>query len=166
MEVAGMNLRSAMRKTVSAVVVMAVAVAVAGCGITIPTDPDGTLESASGSTLHVGVSPEPGLVVLDGDQPRGSLVELTEDFAESIDARIDWTVAGEESLVGGLETGDLDLAIGGFTDQTPWSDRAGMTRGYKKIEGADGRSLVILVPLGENALLTKLESFLDSEVGP
>lgn len=141
------------------------ALLVTGCGISIPTDPDGTLKSATGATLHVGASLEPGLVERDGAQLHGPLVELTEDFAASIDARVEWTVAGEESLVGDLEAGDIDLAIGGFTDQTPWADRAGMTRGYTQIEGADERTLVILVPLGENALLSALESFLDTEVG-
>jgi len=160
-----MSSPSAVGKRLSGILVFAVAMLMAGCGITIPTDPEGTLKSTTGSTLHVGVSPEPGLVVLDGEQPRGSLVNLTEEFAESIDARIEWTVAAEESLVGELEAGDIDLAIGGFTDQTPWSDRAGITRGYTKIKGADGRSLVILVRLGENAFLTELESFLDREVG-
>lgn len=143
---------------------MAVALLVAGCGITIPTDPDGTLKSVTGSTLHVGASPEPGLVVVDGAQLRGPLVGLTQEFAESINARIEWTVAAEESLVGELESGDLDLAIGGFTDQTPWAGRAGVTRGYTKIEGADGRALVMLMPLGENAFLAELETFLDKEV--
>lgn len=40
-----------------------------------------------------------------------------------------------------------------------------MTRGYTAIDGADGRSIVFLVPLGENAFLSELETFLDEEVG-
>ncbi|WP_300266450.1 hypothetical protein [Microbacterium sp.] len=138
---------------------------VSGCGVSIPADPDGTLESATGSTLHVGASLEPGLIERDGAQLHGPLVDLTETFAGSLNARVEWTVAAEESLIGELEAGDIDLAIGGFTDQTPWMDRAGVTRGYTQIDGADGRALVILVPLGENALLSTLESFLDTEVG-
>lgn len=160
------RLRSGVRRAVSGVLVISVALLAAGCGITIPTDPDGTLDSATGSTLHVGASLEPGLVELDGSELRGPLVDLTEEFADTINARIDWSVAAEESLVGELEAGDLDLAVGGFTDQTPWVERVGITRGYTKIEGADGRALVILVPLGENALLSTLETFLDEEVGP
>lgn len=62
-----------------------------------------------------------------------------------------------------LEEGELDLVVGGMTDQTPWVERAGVTRGYTTIEGADGRSLVMLVPLGENALLFVLEQFLDEK---
>ncbi|MGO2520362.1 MAG: hypothetical protein ACTH8F_09585 [Microbacterium sp.] len=154
-----------LRRSCAALVATFVMVFVTGCALTIPTDPDGTLDSVAGSTLQVGVSPEPGLIELDGEQPSGPLVDLTEEFAESIDARIEWTVAAEESLVGKLENGSIDLAIGGFTDQTPWTDRAGMTRGYKSIEGADQRTLVFLVPLGENAFLATLEAFLDEEVG-
>lgn len=39
-----------------------------------------------------------------------------------------------------------------------------MTRGYPGIEGAGGRELVMLVPLGENAFLSALETYLDGEV--
>lgn len=156
---------SCLRRSGGALLAVLFTLLVAGCGLTVPADPDGTLGSVRGATLHVGASPEPGLIDLDGEQPRGPLVELTEDFAESIDARIEWTVASEESLVGKLEAGSIDLAIGGFTDQTPWTDRAGMTRGYKSIEGADQRALVFLTPLGENAFLAELETFLDEEVG-
>lgn len=156
---------AAARRASAAVIAVFAMLLVAGCGITVPTDPNGTLDSVTGSTLHAGASPEAGLVDTDGEQPQGPLVELVEDFAASIDARVEWTVAAEESLVRELEAGDLDLAVGGFTDQTPWSDRAGVTRGYSNIPGADDRKLVFLVPLGENAFLSSLETFLDEEVG-
>ncbi|SJN46091.1 hypothetical protein FM104_14555 [Microbacterium esteraromaticum] len=141
-----------------------VAMLLSGCGLTIPTDPNGALDRATGSILRVGASLEPGLVERTGDELHGPLVSLTERFADSIDARVEWTVAAEETLVGELESGDLDLAIGGFTDETPWVDRVGITRGYSNIAGSDERSLVFAVPLGENALLSKLESFLDKEL--
>lgn len=140
------------------------ATALAGCGLTIPADPEGTLQSVSGGELRVGVSPDPGLVSRD-DPPTGSIPELVSGFASSIDADVEWTVASEETLVGMLERGDLDLVAGGMTDATPWIDKAGVTRGYPGVDGADGRSLVMLVPLGENAFLSALERYLDEEVG-
>lgn len=153
------------RGAAAAAVLTATALLVSACGVTVPSDPDGTLDAVVGDTIEVGVSPDPGLADTRGDEPRGPLVDLVEGFASSLDARIQWTVASEETLVGDLETGDLDLAIGGFTDQTPWADRAGVTRGYTSIDGSDGRTLVFLVPLGENAFLSDLEAFLDDEVG-
>lgn len=136
-----------------------------GCGLTIPADPDGTLDSVTDGELRVGASIEPGLVDDAGDDPTGPLPDLVTGFAETLDAEPVWTVGSEESLVGMLEKGDLDLVIGGFTDKTLWVEKAGVTRGYPNIDGADGRSLVMLVPLGENAFLSELEGFLDEEVG-
>ncbi len=157
--------RSALRSAAATATIAFAAVLTAGCGITVPTDPNGTLDAVSGGTIRVGASPDPGLVAVAGEQPHGPLVDVTEDFADSIDARIDWTIATEETLVSDLEAGRIDLAIGGFTDKTPWTDRAGITRGYTHVDGADGRSLVFLVPLGENAFLSRLEVFLDGELG-
>jgi hypothetical protein len=142
------------------------AASLTGCGLTVPTDPDGTLEEVAGGELRVGVTAEPGLVDTDTPTPSGAVPELVSGFAHSIDATPSWTVASEETLVGMLEHGDLDLVAGGFTDKTPWIDDAGITRGYAGIPGAGGRSIVMLVPLGENAFLSKLERYLDQEVGP
>lgn len=144
---------------------LAAAATLTGCGAQIPTDPNGTLDRVTGGELRVGAVVEPGLVeVIDGE-PAGPLVDLVEDFADRLEAEPEWTIAGEESLVTGLEEDTLDLAVGGFTAGTPWIDRAGVTRGYPGIPGADGRELVMLVPLGENAMLSELEVFLDEEVG-
>lgn len=139
--------------------------ALSGCGLTIPADPDGTLDAVTGGELRVGTSPDGELVDVRGDEATGSIVELVDRFAESIDAEPDWTVASEETLVTMLEAGDLDLIAGGITPDTPWIDKAGVTRGYRGVDGADGRELVMLVPLGENAFLSKLETFLDAEAG-
>ncbi|OCG73477.1 transporter substrate-binding domain-containing protein [Microbacterium sediminis] len=144
---------------------LATALLATGCGVQVPTDPDGTLDRITGGELRVGATAEPGLVEVTDGEPTGPLVDLVEDFAETIDAEPEWSVASEETLVTELEEGRLDLAVGGFTDQSPWVDRAGVTRGYPGIPGADGRSLVMLVPLGENAMLAELEAFLDEEVG-
>jgi ABC-type amino acid transport substrate-binding protein len=139
--------------------------ALSGCGLSIPTDPDGTLDSVTGGELRVGTSPDGDLVDVSRGEPSGSIVDLVDRFADSIDAEPDWTVASEETLVTMLEAGDLDLIAGGITPDTPWIDQAGVTRGYRGIEGADGRELVMLVPLGENAFLSRLETFLDEEAG-
>ncbi|WP_448231880.1 hypothetical protein [Microbacterium lacticum] len=153
-------------RRVSAVLVGVVFVtSLAGCGLSVPTDPDGTLAAATGGQLRVGVSPDPDLADDDGATPSGPVVDLVSDFSETINAHPDWTIGSEETLVGMLEAGELDVLVGGFTDQSPWVDRAGVTRGYTAIDGADGRSIVFLVRLGENAFLSELETFLDERVG-
>lgn len=154
------------RRVAGGAMALILAAALSACGLTIPSDPDGTLDSVRGGELRVGVSPDPGLVrVPDEGDPTGPIPDLVLDFADSIDAEVEWTDASEETLVGMLEAGDLDLVAGGITEDTPWLDKAGLTRGYADIEGADGRRIVMLVPLGENAFLSELERFLDEEVG-
>jgi ABC-type amino acid transport substrate-binding protein len=138
-----------------------------GCGLTIPTDPDGTLESVRGGTLRVGASPNGELVIADdSNSVSGSEAELIETFADTLDANIEWTVASEETLVRGLENDELDVVIAGMTDATPWVDMAGVTRPYREVTASDGSThkLVMLVPMGENAFITELETFL-SESG-
>lgn len=150
--------------TAAPVLALALALALTGCSL--PVDPAGTLERARGGELRVGASPAGGLVVVDGDEVSGPLPELIEGFADSIDARVTWSVDSEEDLVDGLVAGDLDLAIGGMTETTPWIEQASVTRAYEGIPGADGAAVVVLLPLGENGLQAAVESYLDEEVGP
>lgn len=151
------------RRAVFSAAALLLAISLSGCALTIPADPDGTLQSVTGSELRVGVSADPGLVETDRETPTGSIPDLVTGFADGIDAEVDWTNGSEETLVGMLERGDLDLVVGGFTADTPWVDRAGVTRGYPGIDGAEGREIVMLVPLGENAFLSELERYLDEE---
>ncbi|WP_240747292.1 transporter substrate-binding domain-containing protein [Microbacterium sp. K24] len=153
------------RRATGIVAALALSAALAGCGLTIPADPDGTLDAVTGGELRIGTSPDGDLVEVANGTPSGSIVDLVDDFADSIQAEPDWTVASEETLVTMLEAGDLDLIAGGITSDTPWVERAGVSRGYTGIDGAEGREIVMLVPLGENAFLTALETFLDQEVG-
>lgn len=137
----------------------------AGCGVTIPTDPEATLDRVRGGELRAGASASGQLVIVEDGEVGGPLADLVEEFAGTLGARVDWTVGSEEQLVDGLESGELDLAIGGMTDQTPWTDRAAVTRAYSSVPSAD-EPIVMLLPMGENAWQAELEAFLDQEIGP
>lgn len=150
-----------MRRLV-AVVLMLPVLALAGCGLQMPTDPDGTLDAVRGDTLRVGVSPHDGWAeVVDGEGV-GREAELVEGFADSLGADVAWVEGGEEHLMEALEAGDLDLVIGGLSDATPWSTHAAITRPYLTTTDASGASTnhVMAVPLGENAFLVALETYL------
>jgi len=137
-------------------------VSLAACGVTVPTDPDGTLDRVRGSELRVGVSPhEPWTVTTDG-APTGLEVDLVEGFAETLDADVVWTSGGEVELVGDLERGDLDLVIGGLTASSPWTSHAAVTVAYVTVTDPDGKpeGHVMLTPMGENAFLVELERYL------
>ncbi|WP_159501275.1 hypothetical protein [Microbacterium sp. 18062] len=156
--------RTRIRFAVAAVAAVA-ALALSGCGLQIPADPDGTLDRITGGVLRVGASPADELVRVSERDVSGPLPDLIEGFADERDARVEWTVGSEEDLVDDLVAGALDLAIGGMTDATPWVDAVSVSRGYSGVEGSGGASVVVLMPMGENALQAALERYLDAEVG-
>jgi ABC-type amino acid transport substrate-binding protein len=141
--------------------------AVAGCSVRVPTDPDGTLDRVrSAGILRAGASPAGDALTVTDATPSGPLVELVDRFAASEGAEVEWTVGGEEELVGRLEAGALDLVAGDFSEQTPWVDQVSVTRGIRGVDGLGDRPVVMLLPLGENAMQAALEVFIDSEVEP
>lgn len=134
-----------------------------GCGVTVPTDPDGTLDRVSAGTLRVGATANGGWVDLRvGEDPVGIEPELVSSFASTLDADVVWSLGSEEALVGDLENGDLDLVIGGLTSRTPWSEKAGTTRPYTESTDEQGATVehVMLVRRGENRFLFELDAFL------
>lgn len=141
------------------------ALGLVGCSLQVPTDPDGTLDRVSGGVLRVGASPQDDLVRAEDGRVTGTEAELVEGFARSIRADVEWTVGGEEHLVGELEEGRLDLVIGGLTDETPWAAKVGVTRAFPDLPESEGRALVMLVPPGENRFLSELERYLDEVTG-
>lgn len=138
-----------------------------GCGITIPTDPDGTLDRIRGGVLRVGVTENPGFVDLGGGEPRGTEPELVREFAAVVGAEVTWVEGSERELVEGLKDGELDAAVGGFRDDSPWEQKAGMTRPYGETVDEGGRTAkhVLLIPEGENAFLLELDRFLQDRKG-
>lgn len=140
--------------------------AVAGCGVTVPTDPDGTLDRVTGGELRVGAvdtGRAPWVRWEQADQPSGIEADLVEDFAEGLDARVTWVRGSEQHLAEQLKHGRLDLLVGGFADTTPWMTHAGLTRPYTESTDRVGTTLkhVMLVPMGENAFLLELDRFLE-----
>jgi polar amino acid transport system substrate-binding protein len=147
---------------------VAAVVLLAGCGTSLlpddyPADPDGTLDRIrADGVVRVGASPRPGWVEVGDGDPTGREPGLVEAFAESLGADVEWTVTGEEDLVRLLEEGEIDLAVGGFTDTNAWVDKVGLTRSYAEVEVAGTTEAhVMMVPMGENALMSRLERWLD-----
>lgn len=93
-------------------------------------------------------------------RPAGIEVELAERFAEKLNADVVWVRGSESELFTSLEEFDVDLVLGGLTDDTPWSDRIGLSRTFA--ETAEGKH-VLATPPGENAFLLRLDRFLASE---
>ncbi len=143
--------------------VLCLVLTLASCGVSIPADPDDTLERVRQGTLRVGVSPQPPWTGVDAaGEPVGRDVDLVADFAAGLGAEVRWVVGGEEQLITALEHGDLDLMVGGLTKDTPWTDKAAVTRPYAHGVDATGEpiELVMATPMGENAFLRSLETFL------
>ncbi|WP_282006406.1 ABC transporter substrate-binding protein [Propioniciclava sinopodophylli] len=138
------------------------AVVLGGCAA-IPADPDGTLDRVrTQGVLRAGASPGADRIEVAGADVSGPEAAVVQDFAASLGAHVAWSVGGEEELVAAMERGELDLIAGGLTDASPWSDRVALTRPYITSASPDGeRKHVLAVPLGENALLFALESWLD-----
>jgi len=138
-----------------------------GCGVQVPADPEGTLERVEGGVMRVGVTENAPWVELGADgEPSGTEPALVAEFAERHGAEIEWTAGSEAVLAKALEAGELDLVIGGFLDDTPWSEFGAATRPYAETPSPEGpESHVMLAPMGENAFLVALESFLDEEAG-
>src|SRR5690606_36158051 len=103
-------------------------------GITVPADPEGTLDRVSGGELGVGVTERPPWVDLpESGDPTGVETDLVREFADELDADIRWIQGSEQKLIGDLEHGKVDLVISGIPENTPWSERAGMTRPHRTV---------------------------------
>ena len=101
-------------------------------------------------------------MVHDDDRVSGREADLVAGFAATRDATIEWIPGPESELVAGMARGDLHVVVGGLTADSPWSEEVALTRPYAQELTPDGdtEQMVMATPLGENALLVALETYL------
>ena len=131
----------------------------ASCGL--PNDPEGTLERVEGSSMRVGITDSPPWTVVNDGEPAGVEATLTGQLARDLDAEIEWVEGSESEILEAIELGHLDLAIGGFTADNPWSKKVTFIQPYYAL-GEDQH--VMAVPHGENAWIVRIERFLRSRL--
>lgn len=126
--------------------------AAAGCGI--PRDPEDSLERVRRTgVLRAGISAREPFTTGTG----GPEADVIAAFAQSVGARVEWHPGAESALFESLEKFELDVAVGGFTQDHPWGPTLGFTRPYLE---AGGKKHVVAVAPGENRLLFELERVL------
>lgn len=132
---------------------------VGGCD-RYPQDPARTLDRAlERGTLRVGVLDRPPWSIAEeGSPPAGVEPALLADFAANLGLDIDWHHGAAPELFEALARYDLDVVIGGLTDDNPWHAHVAFTMPYYTTDTNDHH--VMAVAAGENAMLMELEQFL------
>lgn len=117
---------------------LAAALAVIGCAIAagcqFPRDPEGTLDRVTDGTMRVGVIDNPPSVRLADGEPSGVEPELVRRFAASLGAEIEWIEGSETELVEAMRGYQLDLLIGGLTNNSLWQREVAVTSPYLDTE--------------------------------
>jgi len=80
--------------------------------------------------VRVGLVEHPPWVVRTSGEPAGVEVDLVRNFASELATTTEWHWGGEQEQMEALERFQLDLVIGGLTDQTPWRKYVGLTSSY------------------------------------
>jgi polar amino acid transport system substrate-binding protein len=143
----------------------------AGCDL--PRDSAGTLKRArAGGELRVGVVDNPPWVRVAGERPGGIEPALLQRWAESERVKLRWVPGDLDGHVRALERNEIDLLIAGFTAETPYKSRLGLTQAYlsnrDRIAALDEKakkrlakgSRVMAAAPGESALLLSLDRYL------
>lgn len=157
-----------LRRTRLLVLMGALLVVMAGCQGSIPADAQGTLDRARGGELRIGISENPPWTEVAPDgSVSGSEVELLTEYAETIDAEIEWVPAGENVLAAEMKAGNLDVIVGGLPADAPWTSEIALTRPHATVQGPEGKAVKIAVGVrpGENALMVDIERFLAESGG-
>ncbi len=128
----------------------------------VPRDPEGAYGRVRSGTMRVGVTANEPWTRFEKGRPAGIEVELLEQFAQQLHARIAWSHDSESQLFQTLQGGGLEVVIGGLTDATPWSNKVGLTQPYLEIQG---QKHVMATQQGENRWLLELDRFLQSHRG-
>jgi ABC-type amino acid transport substrate-binding protein len=120
---------------------LATALLAAGCD-SIPADPDGTLERVRADRLF-----RVGLIASHAPPPNGA-ADLLRRLSRATGAKAAVERGPAEALLTRLEEGELDLVLGEFAEQSPWSAQVTLTEPI----GARGATVLAAAARnGENA---------------
>ena len=109
-----------------------------------PRDPEETLDRVEGGTMYVGVIEEEPWVKLEpGQEPQGVEPALIREFAEGLEAEVEWVEGSEAELMEAMRGFQLDVIIGGLTRSSPYRQEVALTRPYIDTE------IEFAVPPGE-----------------
>lgn len=127
--------------------------ALAGCSA-LPRDPDGTLDRVRDSgMMKVGIVETPGAAL---PAPARALLAR---LSAATGAKPQLMPGAAEPLLMALEAGKLDLVVGNFAHDTPWTQRVALSpplavRGAKEMR----IDLIAAMPPGENRWIMLVEN--------
>jgi polar amino acid transport system substrate-binding protein len=107
-----------------------VLVVAAAPGCQFPRDPDATLDRVKGGVVRVGVGQRMPWAGWEGDRPVGAEIELVQEMAERLHARVQWTRGSDEELLHALEKRAIDLVAAGLEARSPWAAKVSFTRAF------------------------------------
>jgi ABC-type amino acid transport substrate-binding protein len=126
-----------------------------------PRDPEGTLHRVRGGVLRVGVMPAGPWIEIDDDDVRGAEADLVQELASGLDAQVAWQPGGESVLLDKLRHFELDLVIGGVTEDSPWRSKVALSKPVRVDFTPRGRLRHVWArPPGENAWIMHVDEFL------
>lgn len=96
----------------------------------LPRDPEHTLERVRGDVLRVGVADNSPWVVLDRGQVKGVEARLINMLADELDAEVVWVRGSVPELVSALAEYQLDVVIGGLTQDSLFKNKVALTLSY------------------------------------
>jgi ABC-type amino acid transport substrate-binding protein len=126
------------------------------CGL--PRDADGALSHIQHGVIRVGVADNPPWVAVADTDASGIEPTMIAELAGALQAKIKTVHGSETRLMESLHRRELDVVIGGFTDDSPWKKEIALTTPYH--EDRQGRKHVLALPPGENRWLMRVEKYL------
>ncbi|MCG7578441.1 MULTISPECIES: transporter substrate-binding domain-containing protein [unclassified Halomonas] len=99
-------------------------------GCRYPQNVERKISDIEGGTLFIGITENPPWVIATAAGPKGVDIGLLSQFANSLDASIEWHWGSENELLKALNHHQLDIVAGGFTHNTRLTQLAATTRPY------------------------------------
>src|SRR5215213_10064182 len=110
------------------------------CGL--PKDSDHTLDRVRHGTIRTGYILHSPWVSDSTGEMRGVDVQLVNELARGLEAKVAWVRGTESELMSALHGRQLDLVVGGLSGESPWKHDVAFTRPYYT------DSLVVSLPDG------------------